>query len=300
MIQPPALQPGDTIGLVATARKMSEEELQPAIKTLADWGFKVKKAPHLTGSFHQFSGTDEERLADLQEFIDSPEVKAILCVRGGYGTVRLMDEVDFSPLQMQPKWIGGYSDVTVLLNQLGRLGVESLHCSMPINFKTNTPMALQSLRQALSGEKLSYAVNAHPFNRKGTAQGPLTGGNLSMLYSQLGSPTSLSTAGSILFMEDLDEYLYHIDRMMYNLKRNGYLEKPAGVIVGGMGDMNDNIIPFGFSAEETIRQHLEKFSYPVCFGFPAGHLDDNRTLIFGRKATLKVSDETILEFDEHD
>lgn len=293
MIRPPALMPGDTIGILSTARKISPDELEPAIALLKEWGFKVRSAPNIFKEHNQFAGTDQQRLQDLQGFIDDPEIKAILCARGGYGTVRIIDDVNFEPLLNSPKWIAGYSDVTVLHNRLSQLGIESLHSTMPVNFKTNTAEALDSLHKALSGEAISYHIPSHPYNRNGRANGSITGGNLSMLYSQTGSPTSLKTANNILFIEDLDEYLYHIDRMMYNLKRNGYLTSPAGVIIGGMSDMNDNTIPFGETAEETIQRHLSKFNYPVCFGFPAGHLADNRTLIFSRKATLNVSDKEV-------
>ncbi len=298
MIKPPPLVTGDTIGILSTARKISPSELQPAIALLQEWGFKVRTAPNLFKEYRQFAGTDNERLSDLQNFINDPDIKAILCVRGGYGTVRIIDKLDFNNLIEQPKWIAGYSDVTVLHNQLSKMGIESLHSTMPINFKSNTQPALESLKKALSGETLHYTIPAHSLNRTGMASGILTGGNLSMLYSQTGSPTALNTKHHLLFLEDLDEYLYHIDRMMYNLKRNGYFAKPAGVIIGGMSDMNDNSIPFGETAEEIIHRHLSEFSYPVCFGFPAGHLEDNRTLIFGRNATFNVTkNEVTLTFD---
>lgn len=297
MITPPPLKIGDKVGILSTARKISREELQPAVSLLEKWGFQVVFGEHLFKEHHQFAGTDEERRSDLQAFINDDDIKAILCARGGYGSVRIIDNVDFSPLRKKPKWIGGYSDVTVLHNKLSQMGIESLHCTMPINFRDNTPRALESLRKALFDEKISYTVEGHSFNKKGEASAEITGGNLSMIYSQAGSNTKLETEGKVLFIEDLDEYLYHIDRMMYNLKRNGYLENLAGLIVGGMSDMNDNQIPFGQSAEEIIQEHIHGYSYPVCFGFPAGHLNDNRSLIFGRKATFKVENNVKLDFD---
>ncbi len=298
MKKPAALANGDIIGIVSTARKISSDELQPAVEIFEEWGFSVKTAPNLFSEDNQFAGTDAQRLEDLQSFINDPEVKAIICARGGYGTVRIIDDINFDALLQYPKWIAGYSDITVLHNKLSALGVESLHSTMPVNFSTNTAEALESLRKALTGEQLSYTIPAHPFNKRGWAKGEVTGGNLSMLYSQTGSPTALSTDGKLLFLEDLDEYLYHIDRMMYNLKRNGYLEKPAGVIIGGMSDMNDNTIPFGETAEEIIKRHLADYNYPVCYRFPAGHLADNNTLIFGRNATLEVTDKEVkLTFD---
>lgn len=287
-MRPQPLKAGDHIGVVSTARRISPEELEPALKVIEGWGFMVKLGANLFEQHHQFAGTDKQRLEDLQNFIDDPEVKAILCARGGYGTVRLIDDVDFSAMMANPKWIGGYSDVTVLHNKLSSLGIASLHCSMPVNFKSNTPRALSSIKDAFTGRPLNYEVASHSFNVAGTAEAILVGGNLSMLYSQLGSNTALDTAGKILFMEDLDEYLYHIDRMMYNLVRNHYFEDVAGIIIGGMSDMNDNQVPFGSTAEEIIYRHIKDLGVPVCFGFPAGHLDDNRALVMNNPARLEV------------
>lgn len=296
MITPPALQPGDTIAIISTARKISREELGPAVAEITKRGFKVLFGKNLFEEENQFSGSDTQRTEDLQACMDNPEVKAILCARGGYGTVRIIDKVDFSRFAISPKWICGYSDVTVLHNKLCNLGVESLHSTMPVNFKTNTAQALNSLFDALAGKSIAYHFESHPYNKKGVAEGKLIGGNLSMLYSQTGSNTALQTESAILFIEDLDEYLYHIDRMMYNLKRNGYFENLAGIIVGSMSDMNDNTIPFGKTAEEIIRDHFAEYDFPVCFGFPAGHLADNRSLIMGRKVKLEVSESSSLYF----
>ncbi len=299
MKTPKPLKKGDKIGLVSTARKISRNELETALQVFEDWGLQCVFAPHLFATHHQFAGTDEQRLADLQGFIDEPEIKAIICARGGYGTVRIIDELNFLALAENPKWIVGYSDVTVLLNKLKKLGLESIHGSMPINFAQNSKKSLESLRNALFGKRIAYEVAPHPFNRKGNTLGRLTGGNLSILYSQTGSPTGLSTEGEILFIEDLDEYLYHIDRMMYNLKRNGYFEKVAGIVIGSMSDMRDNAIPFGRTAEEIIRDILSPYNFPLCFGFPAGHQKDNRALIFGRRAALEVRGSSVtLSFED--
>lgn len=297
MIRPPHLKKGDAIGIVSTARKISPEELAPALKILKSWGLKVELGSNLFQSKNQFAGTAQQRAADLQAFIDSPHIKAILCARGGYGSVQVLEHVNFFKLIENPTWIVGYSDVTALHNKLATMGFESLHATMPINFATNTTACLESLHQALFGQPLAIECSGHSFNRKGTAEGPITGGNLSMVYSQCGSDSALETSGKILFLEDLDEYLYHIDRMMYNLKRNGYFKNLAGLIVGGMTDMNDNTVPFGETAEEIIKRHTEPYNFPVAFGFPAGHLEDNRTLIFGRKAILQVEhNKTTLSF----
>lgn len=288
MICPPHLNQGDTIGIVSTARKISPDELAPALEVIKSWGLKIELGSNLYQSNNQFAGTARQRAADLQAFIDNPKVKAILCARGGYGSVQVLEHVNFFKLIENPTWIVGYSDVTALHNKLAALGFESLHATMPINFATNTEASLESLRKALFGQALTIECSEHSFNRKGRAEGAITGGNLSMVYSQCGSDSALETSGKILFLEDLDEYLYHVDRMMYNLKRNGYLKNLAGLIVGGMTGMNDNAVPFGETAEEIIKRHTEPYNFPVAFGFPAGHLDDNRTLIFGRKAILQV------------
>lgn len=296
MITPPALKTGDTIAIISTARKISREELEPAVTEITKRGFNVLFGKNLFQEENQFSGSDIQRAEDLQTCIDNPEVKAILCARGGYGTVRIIDKIDFTHFSKSPKWICGYSDVTVLHNKLSKIGIESLHSTMPINFASNTQKALDSLFNALSEQPLEYYFKKHPFNKKGTAEGKLIGGNLSMLYSQTGSDTALQTNGVILFLEDLDEYLYHIDRIMWNLKRNGYFENLAGVIVGGMSDMNDNAVPFGKTAEEIILDHFADYNFPVCFGFPAGHVADNRTLIMGRNVKLDISENPSLYF----
>lgn len=296
MISPPSLKLGDTIGIISTARKINLEELQPAIKLFEEWGLKVKLGENLFKSDHQFCGNDAERGTDLQSFIDDPSIKAIICARGGYGTVRIIDDIDFTPLKTQPKWIGGYSDVTVLLNSLFNEGLQSLHCPMPIGFSSNTSESLDSLKAALFGQTYTIDCESHSLNKIGMARGKLVGGNLSILYSLMGSKTSISTKDNILFIEDLDEYLYHIDRMMMNMKRNGYLEHLRGIIVGGMNDMNDNAIPFGQNAEEIISKITEPYKIPICFGFPSGHIDDNRTLIFGRDVELLVGPKVSLSF----
>jgi muramoyltetrapeptide carboxypeptidase len=203
--------------------------------------------------------------------------------------VRIVDGLDWRAFAKQPKWLVGYSDVTVLHSHVHQnLGIETLHATMPINFANNTPEALESLRRALFGEPMDYEFPHHDLNRKGQAEGQLVGGNLSLLYSLAGTPSDVDTQGKILFLEDLDEYLYHIDRMMMQLQRSGKLAGLAGLIVGGMTDMKDNTIPFGKTAEQIIKEHVEPYGYPVAFGFPAGHIDDNRALVMGRKIWLKV------------
>jgi len=291
MKTPSYLKKGDKIGIAAPARKISLEELQPAIDRFISWGLEPIFASNLFCSDNQYAGTDEERLIGFQELLDNNDINAIICARGGYGTMRIIDKLDFSQFIKHPKWIAGYSDVTVLHSHINaNFGTETLHGTMPINFFTNTPEALESLRKALFGEKLSYVAEKHSLNRTGTTEGIITGGNLSILYALSGSDSDTATNGKILFIEDLEEYLYHIDRMMVQLKRSGKLQNLAGLIVGGMNNMNDNAVPFGKEAYESIAEHVANYDYPVCFGFPAGHIDDNRTLIMGGKVELAVLD----------
>ena len=302
MKQPAYLKHGDTIGLVAPARKVSAEEMEPAIGKMEEWGFRVICGEHLYGERDQYSGTDEERTADFQSMLDNPDVKAVFCGRGGYGTLRIIDKLDFSAFEKSPKWICGYSDITVLHAHIHQcLRTETIHSAMPINFpgagKRNN--ALQSLKGALTGEKTAYTLKGHPLNRGGEARGILVGGNLSLLYALQGSPSFPDLTDKILFIEDLDEYLYHIDRMMLSMKRAGSLEKLAGLVIGGMTDMKDNAIPFGKNAEAIVRDTAEEYGFPLCFGFPAGHIPDNRALIFGRMVTLQCDkDQTTLTFSD--
>lgn len=287
MTTPPGIQKGDKIGIVACARKISKEELQPALELLTSWGLEPVMGKNIFGEEHQFSGTDDQRAEDLQSMLDDPAVKAVISARGGYGTVRIIDKIDFTRFRQHPKWIIGYSDITVLHSHIHNFGIQTLHATMPINFTKNAE-ATETLRKALFGEKLSYEVGSHSLNRKGNAEAELTGGNLSLLYALTGSSSDLDTKGKILFIEDLDEYLYHIDRMMISLKRSGKLSQLAGLIVGGMSDMKDNTIPFGKTAEEIILDAVKEYDYPVCFNFPAGHIDRNLALVMGKKVKLEV------------
>ncbi|HOY30705.1 MAG TPA: LD-carboxypeptidase [Bacteroidales bacterium] len=291
MKTPSFLRKGDKTGIAVPARKISPEELQPAIDILKNWGFEPVLASNIYDKHHQYAGTDSDRIRGFQELLDNEEIKAILCARGGYGSMRIIDELDFSVFKKKPKWIAGYSDVTVFHSHLNKLfETETLHCTMPLNFANNTPEALESLRKALSGEQIIHTAPGHELNRAGEAKGIVTGGNLSILYALSCSVSDMDSNGKILFIEDLEEYLYHIDRMMVQLKRSGKLQNLAGLVVGGMNNMNDNTVPFGKTAYEIIAEHVAEYDYPVCFGFPAGHIDDNRTLIMGRKIKFDVSD----------
>lgn len=299
-ISPPILKKGDAVGIVAPARKVSREEISASIAMFESWGLKVVLGKNLFGELNQFSGTDSERAADFQLMIENPQVKAIVCARGGYGSVRILNNLTLRDLQREPKWVIGYSDITVFHAMLNSwYMMESIHGIMPINFPENgeSNISTESLRRVLFGETPTYNAQPHPFNRYGSASGKLIGGNLSILYSLSGSDAEIITEGKILFIEDLDEYLYHIDRMMMNLKRSGKLRGITGLIVGGMVDMNDNAIPYGKTALEIIHEAVADYHYPVCFGFPAGHQKENVALILGRMTTLKVDENgTSLKF----
>ena len=294
MIIPEKLVVGDKIGIISTARKITKEELSPAIKALESWGLKVVLGTNLFKEDDQFSGTIEQRTNDLQRMIDDNSIKAILCARGGYGTVQIIDAINFNNLKNNPKWIIGYSDVTVLHSHLNNLGIASLHASMPINFESNTNESLLSLKNTLFGNLNNVECKSHPLNKFGKIEGDIVGGNLSILYSLSGSQSDINTASKILFIEDLDEYLYHIDRMMMSLKRNGMLGKLKGLIVGGMSDMNDNEISFGKSAEQIILEYTKGYDFPICFGFPAGHLADNRCVRLGINSILEISENGVI------
>jgi len=299
MITPPYLKKGDKIAIVSPARKISPAEVEIAINIFKAWGLEVVLGDHLFASYNQFAGSDEQRLSDFQQMLDDSSIRAIICSRGGYGTVRIIDQLDFTRFLQSPKWIVGYSDVTVLHSHIHRhYGVETLHAIMPVNFKGKCDgnPSLNSLKKALFGKELVYRFPVEQYFRKGSCKGPLVGGNLSILYSLTNTSSDINTNGKILFLEDLDEYLYHIDRMMMNLRRSSKLEGLAGLIVGGMTKMHDNEVPYDKTANEIIAEAVEDYPYPVCYNFPAGHIDDNRALILGREVTLEVGDEVKLFF----
>lgn len=290
MMTPARLQKGDTIAILATARKNIDDNLKPALDLLHSWGLEAVIGSSIGLDDNQLAGTDAQRAADFQAQLDNPNIKAIWCVRGGYGTIRMIDLLDFTQFKENPKWIIGFSDVTVLHNHLNTMGFKSIHGIMPISVPKASPQAIESLRKSLFGEKITYEIDPFTMNRFGTASGELVGGNLSILYSVLGSPSAIDCTDKILFLEDLDEYLYHIDRMMMNLKRNGCLESIKGIIVGSMTKMKDNDIPWGKNALEIIEDVTKKYNIPVLYNFPAGHIQDNRALIMGSKVTIDVNE----------
>ena len=295
---PPYLVPGDTIGLVCPAGFMPMEKITTCICTLESWGYRVKLGKTLGGdSPNYFSGTDSERLADLQSMLDDDEVKAVLCARGGYGTGRIIDQVDFKKFKQNPKWIIGYSDITVLHCHLySNYYISSLHAPMAGAFNDGGAENefVQSLKTTLEGKKQKYNCPVHAFNRKGEAIGELVGGNLSLLAHLNGTDSDIKTKGRILFIEDVGEYTYNVDRMLYQLKRSGKLSKLAGLIVGGFTDMKDTERPFGQTVEEVIRDVVKEYDYPVCFGFPVSHSDNNYALKVGVGYKLKVTKTKVL------
>lgn len=298
MKTPAYLNVGDTVGILSTARKIKESELQPALDLLSLHGLNALIGHSIGAEDNQYAGDDILRTQDFQAMLDNPNVKAIWCARGGYGTVRILDGLDFKGFQKHPKWIIGYSDITVLHSHLHNLGIESLHAQMPLEIEKKTEATHEGIFKVLFGREYSLLRSEpQPLQRVGAAKGRLIGGNLSVLYSLCGSPTAIDTSGKILFLEDLDEYVYHIDRMIQNLKRNGMLENLVGLVVGGMTQMRDNAIPFGKTAQEIVRDAVREHSFPVCFDFPAGHVKDNRALILGREVSFKVTSEgTTLSF----
>lgn len=296
LLRPPYLKANDTVVILSTARRISTEEVAPAVSLFEAWGLKVRLGKTIGLEDHQYAGSDRERLDDFQRAIDDPEVRAIICARGGYGTVRIADDIDWTGMLAHPKWITGFSDMTYLhvhLNQT--LGIQTLHSSVPALFPRNTPEAIDTIRQQLFGERVIFDLPSHPLNRQGEAKGTLIGGNLSILYSITGTKSGFNTAGKILFIEDVDERLYHVDRMMINLKRSGKLHDLAGLIVGGMSDMTDNAVPFGKTAEEIIAEHVSGFDYPVCFDFPAGHIADNRAIVLGRMTVMSIGSKCVVK-----
>ena len=289
---PPDLQKGDTIGLVCPAGFMPVEKVSECIRVInEDWGFTTKVGNTIGKQYHYFSGTDEERIADIQQMLDDDSIKAILCARGGYGLSRIIDKIDFRKFKKNPKWIIGFSDITVLHSHIySNYGIATLHSPMANAFNEEgyKNEFVHSLRHALDGKKIKYQVPTHEFNKKGEAIGELIGGNLALLAHLVGTNSDLKTKGRILFIEDVGEYLYNIDRMLYQLKRSGKLDKLAGLVVGGFTDMKDTERPFGQTVYEIIRDVVAEYDYPVCFDFPVSHGEKNYALKVGVSYKLKV------------
>lgn len=292
MITPSYLKKGDKIAITCPAKSLPGK-ITDAVKLLESWGLEVVLGDTVAASHHQFAGDDELRTRDFQRFLDDPSVKAIIAARGGYGTIRIIDRLDFTAFLHQPKWIVGFSDITVLHSHIHAVcNVETIHGQMPLNVPDGTKPSLDSLRKALFGEPLNYQYESTG-GRLGADTGALIGGNLTLLVMMSGSISEMSFRDKILFIEDVGEYYYSIDRMLWQLKRAGKLSELKGLIVGGFTDLKDNAIPFGESVQEMVMNHVAEYNYPVAFDFPAGHISDNHALIFGRNVKMEVTESDV-------
>lgn len=296
MIIPPYLQQGDTIGVICPAGFMAQEKYQTCIDVLHQWGYNVKQGATLGTQFHYFSGTDEERLADLQQMMDDDSVKAILCARGGYGLSRMIDSLNFKKFAKHPKWIIGFSDITVLQAHIfEQYKIATLHAPMAGAFNDGeySNEYVQSLLIALSGKSPRYFAASHALNRTGECTGRLVGGNLALMAHLIGSKSSYNPKNKILFLEDVGEYLYNIDRMMIQLKRSGMLDKLSGLIFGGFTDLKDTTTPFGSSIYDILQHHVKDYDYPVCYDFPVSHEKENYALKVGLKHRLRIEADSV-------
>ncbi len=291
---PSYLKEGDTIVIVAPAGILKDKEnvIASAKKLTESWGLRVLSGKHIFNQANHFAGTDKERTEDFQWALDRPEIKAIWCARGGYGSARIIDDLDFSKFIKYPKWIIGYSDITVFHNHVHNLGIETLHAMLCTSIQDNQEVILETIetfRKALFGKQLKYKITSSKYNRKGTATGQLAGGNITIMASMLGSDSQISTGGKILFIEETGEYEYAIDRMLYSLQRAGYFKNVEGVIVGNISKIKENLTVWGSPVEELILNVLPE-DIPVMFDFPAGHEPDNRAIVMGRNIQLSVND----------
>ncbi len=304
LIKPAYLKAGDTVAIVAPSGvlKNRNDEVNRAKKLLESWQLHVVLGKHVYSKDDHFAGTDQERCEDFQNALDDPKIKAIWSARGGYGTVRILDKLDYTKFLNQPKWIIGYSDITALHNQIHNLGVESLHAIMCVSLPEDLSKIEKSIltfKNTIFGQSLSYTLKGSQYNKKGVASGALVGGNLTMLHTMLGSKESIDTSGKILFIEEIGEYKYHIDRMLQSLKRAGYFENCKGVVVGDMSKLRKNTTLWGTSVEQLILDALSEYDFPIAFNMPAGHEKDNRALILGRTIQLTVNNEkSTVKFEE--
>mgnify|MGYP006175088479 CR=1 FL=1 len=293
-IIPPYLQPSDEVAILSPASFPATENWKKGVDVLESWGLQVRNAPNYLARHFGLGGTDEERLSDLQQMLDDPSIKAIFPIRGGYGSSRLLDSLDFLGFISSPKWIVGFSDITALLCEVDRLGFASIHGPMPHDFcQKGGESALQNLHSLLFEGELSLSAGAHPLNRFGEASAEIIGGNLSLLCHLVGSPTFASTDGKILFIEEIGERLYHVDRMLLQLKRAGFFQNLAGLILGGFTDCNEASLNIGKTAYELVAEHTSGTSFPIAFDFPAGHIPNNQPLVFGVKTKFLVNAEGV-------
>lgn len=296
LIQPQYLKVGDTVAIVAPSGILKNKtgEVHEAKELLKSWGLNVVVGKHVFSQDNHFAGTDAERYEDFQNAMDDHTISAIWCARGGYGTVRILDKLNFSKFREHPKWLIGYSDITALHNQFQNEGFESIHalmCTSLTKDLEDIPETISTFKKAIFGEALNYTLKGTDYNRVGTITAPLVGGNLTILHTMLGSKSSIDTTGRILFIEEIGEYKYHIDRMLQSLKRAGYFDNCAGVLVGDMSKMRKNTTLWGTSVEQLILDALSEYDFPIAFNMPAGHEKDNRAMILGRMVELAVGKE---------
>src|SRR5690554_624718 len=304
LIQPPYLKAGDTVAIVAPSGilKNRTTEVKQAEDLLKSWDLNVVIGEHVFSKDNHFAGTDAERYEDFQKAMNNPTISAIWCARGGYGTVRILDKLDFTELRKKPKWLIGYSDITALHNQFHNEGFETIHalmCTSLTKDLVDIEESITTFKKAIFGETLSYTLKGTDYNRAGTVTAPLVGGNLTMLHTMLGSKTSIDTSGKILFIEEIGEYKYHIDRMLQSLKRAGYFNNCAGVLVGDMSKVRKNTTPWGSSIEQLILDALAEYNFPIAFNMPAGHEKDNRAMILGKTIKMTVGkDKSTVVFED--
>ncbi|WP_406685418.1 LD-carboxypeptidase [Seonamhaeicola sp. MEBiC1930] len=294
--QPPFLKTGDTVAIVAPSGILKNRivEINKAKSLLKSWGLYAVVGTHIFNQNNHFAGTDDERCEDFQNALDNPKIKAIWCARGGYGAVRILDNLDWSSFKKNPKWIIGYSDITAIHNEVHNLGIQSIHAMMCTSLQDDPETikeTINTFKRGLFGEILSYNLDGSPYNKSGEVIAPLVGGNLTILHTMLGSTTSINTTGKILFIEEIGEYKYHIDRMLQSLKRAGYFNNCKGVVIGDITKLKNNTTKWGVSIEQLILDVLSDYNFPVAFNMPSGHEKDNRALIFGRTIELTVKKE---------
>lgn len=292
MISPPLLKSGDTIGIVATGRKVNIPDIDASRKIFESWGMRVATSSHLHSAAHSYlSGSDSERISDFQQMLDNPDIKAIVCARGGYGTTRILDQLDFSSLRKRPKWIIGFSDITALHLKLFKLGIKSIHGTMPVLFsKSESSSSIESLRSSLEGESSVISAVASNNNRYGKATAQIIGGNLSLIVDSIGTSSDPDTDGKILVLEEIDEYMYKVDRMLMHLKRAGKLSNLSGLIIGHFTDLKEPELPFGETIEQVVLSKTSDTHYPIAFNFPIGHENPNLAWVHGSVMTLDVTE----------